>query len=212
MEKRKFWSRCLMLVGLCLIVMSCTACGFSSLASVVDVAIASFGIAMVSLAKILPANEVAAITGVMTKLQALWEDVKKAVNGYLSGATTGSIVIVQDALNALQSYLPDVEAAAGIKNPTVQAVIAAILAAVGGALSYILQNVVPKASSAMTAYHAGDWAPAEALNVGMRHTAIYLRADFEKTIAASGLDAATVKQIHDKMHHETHFHLGPITL
>jgi hypothetical protein len=209
---RKNFSRFCLLLGLCLIVLSCTACGFASLATVVDVAIASFGIALTALAKILPANEVSAITGVMTKFQTLWGDVKTAVNNYLSGAATGSLSIVEAALNAIQTYVPDVEAAAGIKNPILQAVIAAILAAATGAFNYIVQNVLPKTSAAMDAYHAGDTAPAHALDVGMKSTAISLRADFEKKIAASGLDAATVKQIHDKMEHETHFHLGGLTL
>jgi hypothetical protein len=211
-ENQKFWMSVMTLAGLCLIVIGCAGCGFASLWTVGSVALSSVGVAMASLSKVLTPAQSAAITGAIAKIQALWNDLKTAVTAYTTSAAEGTLEAVTAVVAAIQTALPDVEAAANIGNPIVQAVIAAVLSSVGGVLTYVAQNVIPKASTAMVDYKAGNSKTAAELDAVMTLQAKKSRSDFESAIAASGLDAATIKSINGKMEHETHLHLGPIRI
>jgi len=206
----KFKPQILLLLSICCFALSMTACaGFMSLWTIGNVALGAVGIALAALGSVLSPAQVSAITGAVSKVQSLWNDLKTAVQDYTTNATNGTLTAVQGVIADIQAALPDVETAANIGNPVVKAVIAAVLAASGDVLSYLAKNVLPQAAAAKAQFTAHNAEPAKALDVGMKLQAVKTKTTFEAAIANSGLDADTIKKINDHCEHETHAHLGP---
>lgn len=203
--------RIALLTAICCFALACCACsGFSALWTVGDVALGAVSVAVASITSVIGASVADAINSEVSKVQALWVDLKAAVSAYTSNAANGTLAAVQAVIASIQAALPAVEAVANIGNPIVAAVIAAVVNAVGAVLTYLANNVVPSAETAKAEFAVGNHAKAQTLDDGMKAEAIVLRGKFEGAIAASGLDADTVNKINAHMEHQSHLHVGPL--
>lgn len=198
------------LLALCLLsILLCCACsGFTALWTVGNVALGAVETAVAALGTAIGTSVAASINSWVSKIQTLWNDLKTDVTAYTGNESSGTLAAVQAVIASIQQELPGIDAIVSA-TPIVSTVINAVVAAVGAVLSYLAANVIPAATEAKAQFLAGNNAKAKALDEGMKAQSIKIRGDFEAAIAASGLDAGTVKKINDHMEHETHAHIGP---
>lgn len=201
-----------LLIGICLLCLSCCACsGFDVLTDTILAALGSLNVVLATIQTAFPNALVAAIEAADTVAQGAVNSLKSLYNNYIADKTgTGLLADLQAGIAAVQQTLAQLEASANIVSAPVIALISKIVSLVSDVLHEVATAIVPAVPAAIVAHAAGNSAPALSLNDQMKSLAIKLRSDVQAAHTASGLDLATTKAANDYIDHRLAHHIGKI--
>ena len=202
----------LLAVCLAVVLFNCACGSTDAFFAVAQAIIATVGIVLKALSSVLtPAEETEAqaLVGTVASDMKL---VQTDVNAYEANKTgTGLLATLQAGIATLQGSLGQLEAAAGIKNQVLLNWIAAIVSAVGAAITEIATVIVPLVPAAFAAHLAGDDTKMESIGDQLKVITVTLK-DAHHAAADKVLDPETAKAVKAHVDHAAAPHFGPIRI
>ena len=194
------------------LVVFCAACGpVAGFFAVAQAIVATAGVVLKGLASVLTPAEETEAQGLVTTVGDDLTLVENEINAYEANKTgTGLLATLQAGVTTLNNGLSALEAAAGIKNATLQNWIGTIVDAVQAGLQEVVTVILPLVPSAIAAHVAtGDTTQLENIGVALK-VATAKMIVVHNAGAQKYLDANTAKEVITKVHHAAEPHLGPI--
>jgi ABC-type anion transport system duplicated permease subunit len=201
-----------LLIGICLLALSVTACsGFDSLAQTILAILGSVNVVLATIQTQFPTSIVAAIEIADDIVQGAVNALKTAYDNYVKDkAGTGLLAALQAAVTAVKQTLTQLEAAAHIDNASLQSLILKVVSLIGTVLEEVATAILPNVPAALEAHIVGNDVPAKNLDDQLKGLASKLRADYTAALADSGLDSVSIKAGQDHVNHKLAHHIGPV--
>ena len=199
------------IVSFCLLLCACGIASVDATFTAAEAIMAGVGVVLATVGTLLSPVESAAIQAAVGIVSGAIAALKTGVDNFEADKTgTGLEADINAALAALKQSLPQLVAAAQIKNPTLQAWITSVTNLIGTVVTEVETDIVPQLSAVKAAYLAGDSAPAEKLGDQFKTVVTKLKADYEASLQSSGLPAEAIAAAKTDFEHKNARHIGPI--